>query len=136
MMRPLDEKTLVAGRQVTAEDLPAIAAAGATLVVNNRPDGEEEGQPSSAEIGAAAKAAGIDYRHIPIAGGFNMDDVLAMADALDAAEGKVLAFCRTGTRSTCLWALARSEQGEQADGLVAAAAEAGYDLAPIRPYLS
>jgi len=136
MMRPLDEKTLAAQRQVAPDDLPAIAAAGVTLVVNNRPDGEEEGQPSSAEIEAAARAAGLDYRHIPIAGGFNMDDVLAMADALDAAEGKVLAFCRTGTRSTFLWALAQSERGEPADRVAAAADAAGYDLAPIRSYLS
>ncbi|HYG30563.1 MAG TPA: TIGR01244 family sulfur transferase [Allosphingosinicella sp.] len=136
MMRPLDEKTMAANRQVAPEDLPAIAAAGITLVVNNRPDGEEAGQPLSAEIEAAARAAGLDYRHIPIAGGFNMDDVLAMADALDATEGKVLAFCRTGTRSTFLWALARSERGEAADRIVAAAAAAGYDLAPIRAYLN
>jgi uncharacterized protein (TIGR01244 family) len=135
-MRRLDDQTLVAARQVAPDDIPAIAAAGVTLVVNNRPDGEEEGQPSSAEIEAAAQAAGLDYRHIPVAGGFNMDDVLAMADALDAAEGKLLAFCRTGTRSTFLWALARSERGEPADRIVAAAAAAGYDLAAIRPYLS
>jgi uncharacterized protein (TIGR01244 family) len=135
-MRALDARTLVAARQVTLEDLPAIAAAGVTLLVNNRPDGEEEGQPASAEIEGAARAAGLDYRHIPVAGGFNMDDVLAMADALDAAEGRVLAFCRTGTRSTFLWALSRSERGEQADRIVAAAAAAGYDLAPIRLYLS
>jgi uncharacterized protein (TIGR01244 family) len=136
VIRALDDKTLVAARQVTPEDLPAIAAAGVTLVVNNRPDGEEAGQPASAEIEAAARAAGLDYRRIPVAGGFNMDDVLAMADALDAAEGKMLAFCRTGTRSTFLWALARSERGEPAERIVAAAAAAGYDLAPIRPYLN
>jgi uncharacterized protein (TIGR01244 family) len=135
-MHRLDDKTLVAARQVAPGDLAAIAAAGVTLLVNNRPDGEEEGQPSSAEIEAAARAAGLDYRHIPVAGGFNMDDVLAMAEALDAAEGKLLAFCRTGTRSTFLWALARAERGEQADEIAAAAAAAGYDLAPIRPYLS
>lgn len=135
-MHRLDDKTLVAARQVTPDDIPAIAAAGVTLVVNNRPDGEEEGQPSSAEIEAAAQAAGLDYRHIPVAGGFNMDDVLAMADALDAAQGKLLAFCRTGTRSTFLWALARAERGGAAGELVSAAAAAGYDLAPIRPYLN
>jgi uncharacterized protein (TIGR01244 family) len=115
-MVPLDERTFVAG-QIAPGDLPAIAAAGVTLIVNNRPDGEEQGQPASAEVEAAARAAGLDYRHIPIAGGFNGDDVLAMAEALDAAEGKVLAFCRSGTRSTFLWALARAERGADAQEL-------------------
>jgi uncharacterized protein (TIGR01244 family) len=133
-MVPLDERSFVAG-QIAPGDLPAIAAAGVTLIVNNRPDGEEPGQPASAEVEAAARAAGLDYRHIPIAGGFNGDDVLAMAEALDAAEGKVLAFCRSGTRSTFLWALARAERGADAADLAARAAAAGYDLTPVLPYL-
>ncbi|HYJ28811.1 MAG TPA: TIGR01244 family sulfur transferase [Allosphingosinicella sp.] len=136
MMHALDAKTLVARRQIAPGDLPAIAAAGVKIVVNNRPDGEEKGQPCSAEIEAAARAAGIGYRHIPVAGGFNGDDVLAMAEALDAAaEGKLLAFCRSGTRSTFLWALARAERGAMAEETVAAAAAAGYDLGPIRGLL-
>jgi uncharacterized protein (TIGR01244 family) len=135
-MHALDAKTLVAARQITPGDLSALAAAGVKIVVNNRPDGEEEGQPRSAEIEAAARAAGIGYRHIPVAGGFNGDDVLAMADALDSAgEGRLLAFCRSGTRSTFLWALARAERGASAEDIVAAAAAAGYDLRPIRGLL-
>lgn len=135
-MRPLDAKAWVATRQVIVADLPAIAAAGVTLLVNNRPDDEEEGQPSSAEIEAAAQASGLAYRHIPVAGGFNMDEVLAMADALDADEGPMLAFCRTGTRSTFLWALARSERGAAKSALVEQALRAGYDLGPIAGWLS
>jgi uncharacterized protein (TIGR01244 family) len=131
----LDPKTRVAG-QILPSEVAGLAAAGVTLIVNNRPDGEEPGQPEAAEIEAAARAAGIGYRHIPIAGGFNMDDVLAMADALEEAPGEVLAFCKSGTRSTFLWALARAERGAAADEIVAAAAAAGYDLAPIRAYLS
>ena len=134
-MRRLDDRTLVAPRQIELADIPALAAQGVTLIVNNRPDREEPGQPSSAEIEAAARSAGIDYRHIPVSGGFNLDDVLALADALDAAEGTSLLCCRTGTRSTFLWALARSERGAPSADLVARAAAAGYDLAPIAPYL-
>lgn len=134
-MRRLDDKTLVAPRQITAADIPTLASAGVTLIVNNRPDGEEPGQPSSAELEAAASTAGLEYRHIPVAGGFNLDDVLAMAEALETAEGQVLVFCRSGTRSTFLWALARSERGAPADELAARAAAAGYDLAPIAAYL-
>ena len=66
----LDDTTLIAKRQIVAEDLQAVAAQGVRLLVNNRPDGEEPGQPSSAEIEAAARAAGLDYHHIPVAGGF------------------------------------------------------------------
>jgi uncharacterized protein (TIGR01244 family) len=134
-MTPLDSQTFVAG-QIRPADIPAIAAAGVTLIVNNRPDGEEPGQPEAAEIEAAVRAAGLGYRHIPIAGGFNADDVVAMAAALDeAGGGRMLAFCKSGTRSTFLWALARAERGAPAEDSVAAAAAAGYDLAAIRAYL-
>ena len=131
--RRLDESTLVAIRQFTAADIVEAASAGIRLIVNNRPDGEEPGQPTSAEIGAAAGAAGLDYRHIPIAGAFPPEQVEAMARALE--QGPVLAFCRSGTRSTYLWALARAKRGAAAGESVAAAAAAGYDLAPIRAWL-
>ena len=133
-MKRLDESCSVAG-QIMPEEMPALAAAGIVRIVNNRPDGEEPGQPAAAEIEAAARATGLDYRYIPIAGGFNGDDVLAMADALEG-EGQVLAFCKSGTRSAYLWALARSEQGRGADEIIGAAAEAGYDLRPIAAWLS
>lgn len=132
-MRRLDPTTFVSIRQLTAGDVDEAAAAGIRLIVNNRPDGEEPGQPSSAEIEAAARAAGLDYRHIPIAGGFPPQKVEAMAAALE--QGPVLAFCRTGTRSTFLWALARAARGVPAEDIVAAAAAAGYDLRPIRAWL-
>jgi uncharacterized protein (TIGR01244 family) len=132
-MRRLDETTLVAPRQLTPTDIPALAAAGIRLIVNNRPDGEEPGQPSSAGIEAAARAAGLDYRHIPIAGSFPPDRVEAMAQALE--QGPSLAFCRSGTRSTWLWALARASRGADADLLIRQAADAGYDLSPLAPNL-
>ena len=132
-MRRLDASTLVSPRQIFPADLRAIAAAGVRLVVNNRPDGEEAGQPTSAEIEAAALAAGLGYRHIPVAGGFPPAQVEAMAEALD--QGPALLFCRSGTRSTCLWALARASRGAEAEALVASAAGAGYDLAALRPRL-
>jgi uncharacterized protein (TIGR01244 family) len=130
----LDDDTLVAG-QIRAEDVADAAAAGVTLIVNNRPDGEEMGQPRSAEIEAAAEAAGLAYRHIPVSGGVSGAQVEAMAEAFDEAGGKTLAFCRSGTRSTYLWALARSRRGVDGETLVGQAAAAGYDLGPIRAYL-
>jgi uncharacterized protein (TIGR01244 family) len=132
-LRRLDHTTWVAARQIVPADLPALAAGGIRLVVNNRPDGEEPGQPSSARIAEAARAAGLDYRHIPIAGGFPADRIDAMADALE--RGPALLFCRSGTRSTWLWALARASRGGEADTLLRQAAEAGHDLSPLAPRL-
>jgi uncharacterized protein (TIGR01244 family) len=133
-MRELDDSTFVAG-QIAAEDVAELAAQGVTMIVNNRPDGEEPGQPEAAAIEAAARAAGLDYHFIPVAGGLSLEQIDAMAAALAKARGPVLAFCRSGTRSTFLWALARSRMGDPGDELAATAAAAGFDLAPIKGLL-
>jgi uncharacterized protein (TIGR01244 family) len=134
MARLLGKGVLVSG-QIRAEDVAGFAARGVTRIVNNRPDGEEKDQPPGAGIEAAARAAGIDYAFIPVAGGFSGAQVAAMDAALADAAGEVLIFCKSGTRSTYLWALARAAQGADPDELIAQAAQAGYDLAPIRPWL-
>ena len=133
-MKQLDTRTFVAG-QIAPEDVEALAEQGISLIINNRPDGEEPGQPPAAEIEAAAQAAGIRYRHIPVAGGLSGEQVEAMAEALGEADGQTLAFCRSGTRSTYLWALARSRLGADGDVLADKAAAAGYDLTPVRRFL-
>ena len=132
--RMLDETCLVAG-QIWPEDVAEAAAAGVTMIVNNRPDGEEPGQPPSAEIEAAARAAGVEYRFVPVSSGISETEIGGMIDALEAAEGKVLAYCRSGTRSTMLWALARARMGETGQSLAEKATAAGYDLAPIKGFL-
>ncbi|HEX9954455.1 MAG TPA: TIGR01244 family sulfur transferase [Allosphingosinicella sp.] len=131
-MKQLDSTIFVSG-QIAPEE---IAALGVALIVNNRPDGEEPGQPTSDAIAAAAEAAGVAYRHIPVAGGISLPQVAQMADALGQAEGPVLAFCRSGTRSTYLWALARARLGDDAETLFEQAAAAGYDLSPVRAFLA
>ena len=133
MFRALSDGVLVAGGQLLPGDVEAAVAAGVEVVVNNRPDGEEPGQPASADIERAARAAGLRYHHIPVAGGIGPDQVAAMAAAMD--EGKLLAFCRSGTRSTWLWALAAHGRGADGDTILASAAAAGYDLDPLRAYL-
>jgi len=130
----IDDEVSVAP-QIGEGDLPAAAAAGFRLVVNNRPDGEAPDQPPGAAIEAAARAAGLDYVAIPVAGGFSMPQVDAMAEALDRAGGPVLAFCRSGTRSTMLWALAAARRGGDPDAIAAAAAAAGYDVSGLMPGL-
>ena len=126
----LDAKTLVAG-QIRPADISAVAAAGVTLVVNNRPDFEEPGQPESAAVRAAAESASLTYRDLPIAGSIAPPQAEALAKMLDGAEGKTLLFCRSGTRSTFLWALARARRGADPDTLIAQAASAGYDLTAL-----
>jgi len=136
MFRTLDDSISVFG-QIEPEDVVAAKEQGFTTIINNRPDDEQPGQPAGAEIEAAARAAGMGYVAIPVDhSGFAEWQVSAMADALEKADGPVLAFCRSGTRSTYLWALARHRLGDEGEGLIAKAANAGYDLSAIRPILS
>ncbi|WP_439533270.1 TIGR01244 family sulfur transferase [Polymorphobacter sp.] len=122
--------------QITPDEVPALAAHGFVLIVNNRPDDEVAGQPAGDTIEAAARAAGLDYVAIPVDhSGINPGQVAAMAGALARAEGPVLAYCRSGTRSTHLWALAEASRGTSAETLVAAATAAGYDIRPMTPVL-
>ena len=131
MIRQLDDKTLVAG-QLSPEEMAGLKAQGVTLVVNNRPDNEDEGQPLSADMEAAARAAGMDYRHIPIRYGMGPSDVESMRQALQATgDGKLLALCRSGNRSTWAWAVARAEDGVEPEELHRCAEAAGFSLGPV-----
>ncbi|MEZ5894147.1 MAG: TIGR01244 family sulfur transferase [Parvularculaceae bacterium] len=123
--------------QINTADVAEAAAMGVTLIVNNRPDGEMIGQPASAEIEAAAKAAGLSYVHIPVDGrGISPSHISALKEALSMApEGKTLAFCRSGTRSTIVRAYLEAASGRDADAIIAEAAAAGYDISAHRPAL-
>jgi uncharacterized protein (TIGR01244 family) len=127
---------IYAAPQIGLSEIAEAAALGVTLVINNRPEDESEDQTPGAEIEAAARAAGMDYVAIPVThSGFSEPQVEAMAAALEGATGAVLAYCRSGTRSTLLWALAESSQGGDPDALTNMAAKAGYDVSPIRPLM-
>lgn len=129
--RKLDDTITVAG-QIQPSDVTDAAAAGYRLVINNRPEGEEPGQPSAADIEAAARDAGIGYVTIPVDhSGMRRDQVDAMKAALEGADGPVLAFCRSGTRSTFLWALARAELGDAPSELATKAEAQGYNVRPL-----
>jgi uncharacterized protein (TIGR01244 family) len=126
--------TMLTSPQITVEDVAAAKAEGVVLIVNNRPEGESPDQTPGSEIEAAARAAAIAYLAIPIGhSGFSEPQVQALARALAEAEGTVLGYCRSGTRSTLLWALARASAGENPAAIAEAAAQAGYDVAPVRP---
>ena len=131
MLRQLDDKTLVSG-QISPDQVPAIRDQGVTMIVNNRADGDDPEQPLSAEIEAAAREAGIEYRHVPIRRGIGPADVDAMQDAIrECGNGKLLMFCRSGNRSTLAWAVARAEDGVPREVLERNAANAGIDLSPV-----
>ncbi|MBW8840396.1 MAG: TIGR01244 family phosphatase [Sphingomonadales bacterium] len=135
MIRKVDDSISVAP-QISVEDVAAIKAAGFTGIINNRPDEEEAGQPEGDAIRDAALAAGLSYAAIPIThAGFSYPQIEAMAEVLAGADGPVLAFCRSGTRSCNLWALAQARNGADPDELIAKGAGAGYNLDGLRPLL-
>ena len=122
-------------QQIAPEDCAIAGAQGFAAIVCNRPDDETPGQPSAATIAAAATAAGLRFAHIPVdARGIDADQIGAMAAVL-AAGGPVLAYCRSGTRSTNVWALAEASRGGDPDAIVAAAGSGGYDVGGMLPAL-
>ncbi len=132
MFRQLTDR-IFASPQITLAEVAEAAQQGIGLIINNRPEGESDDQTPGEDIAAAAAAAGIAYVAIPVThAGFSEAQVKAMAAALAAHDAPVLAYCRSGTRSTLLWALAEASRGESPDTLAAAAAGAGYDLSPVR----
>ena len=131
MIRQLDDRILVSG-QIRPEEVAGLAEHGVTMLVNNRPDGEEPDQPLASDIEAAAAAAGIAYRHVPILRGIGPADVDAMQNALrESGDGQMLAFCRSGTRSSLAWALAKRGEGVSRDEVERKVTDAGFDVAPI-----
>ena len=133
-LKRINDHVSVSG-QIQPEDVKTLKDLGFTAIVNNRPDGEAPDQPAGAEIEAAANAAGLAYHAIPLGrDGVNPDMVAQTKAVLEGSDGKVFCFCRSGTRSTTLWAL--SQAGEApASQIIAQAAEAGYDMSHLAGYL-
>lgn len=121
--------------QITAADLPAIAAAGFTTIICNRPDSEVEPELQSPAIRAAAEAAGLRYELLPLDQQSLTPENAARQRALIAAsDGPVFAYCRSGTRCTVIWAIGQAGQ-LPTEEILARAAQAGYDLGHLRPAL-
>ncbi len=118
--------------QIDPADATTLAQQGFKTIINNRPDNEEPGQPSIAEVQQAAEAAGLAYKSQPVvSGAITFNDVADFKALIDAAEKPVLAFCRSGTRSTMLWAMANAGKIPTA-AIMASAAAAGYNLEGLR----
>ena len=128
--------TVFASPQIELTDIEAAKAMGVSLIVNNRPDGEEPSAPQGAEIEAAAAAAGVDYVAISIGhSAVSVPQFVQMIAALGSAVGASLAYCLSVSRATFLWALAQAKSSGTPDEIVEAAMAAGYDVGPIRPML-
>lgn len=133
-IRPLSPDFAVSP-QIAAEDIPAIAAAGFTTVICNRPDMEVPPSHQAAAIGAAAEAAGLRFVVIPVTHqGLNMQMVSDQRAAADASDGPTLAYCASGTRSSIVWSLGQARD-MPAEAIIAATTAAGYDLGGMRAQL-
>ena len=134
-IRNLDDRFAVAP-QMQPDDLAGLAAEGFVAVICNRPDAEEPGQPPLDAMRRAAQEAGLAFHHIPVAGGlFPPAAIAAFAAIRRGTQGKVLGYCRTGTRSITLDALANIG-GESAADRIARAKAAGYDLSSLAERLA
>lgn len=118
--------------QILPSDVPRLKAEGFTTVICNRPDEEVSGDEASDAIRAACDAEGLSFHMVPVThAGMTPDLIEQQRDAIDGAAGPVFAYCRSGTRSCHTWALVRA--GEMpADEIIAAGAQGGYDLTPLR----
>lgn len=135
MFTQLDTMMFVAP-QLDADDIRRAAMQGIAAIINNRPDDEEFAQPATRDLETLAQLLGLTYHHIPVThAGMSALQIDQMTLALTQSDAPVLAFCRSGTRSTLLWALARAKLGDAPDTLEAKARAAGYDLTPIRAML-
>lgn len=134
-LKRINDHVSVSG-QITPEDVATLKSLGFVAIVNNRPDNESPDQPAGAEIEAAAKAAGLAYHAIPLGReGVNPDLVERTKAVIEGSDGPVFCFCRSGTRSTTLWALSQAGQTD-ANQIISQAAEAGYDMSHLAGILS
>lgn len=129
------EDRLHVSPQIQPQDLREVAALGYRSVICNRPDDEAPDQPTSERIRAAASAAGLAFTHIPVTGdAIGSDDTSRFKTALETLPAPILGYCRSGTRTTTLWAL--SQAGVRStDQILALASDGGYDLSALRPRL-
>lgn len=130
-MKKLHENLYV-GPQLGESDLRTLADQGFSMLINNRPDGEEPGQPSSAALRTGAEALGLSYHHNPVSGRPGPEQAAEQHRILSASEGKAFMFCRSGMRSTAAWAMGSVSAGTlDADTARQRAADAGYDLSGL-----
>jgi len=123
---------LAAAGALSRDDIEALAAAGVKTIINNRPDGEDPGQLPAEEARRLCAAHGIAYHHIPFVGAtLTRGDIDAFDALLKSEPQPMVAHCRSGTRSTMIWALTRVRQGEDPAALIALGARNGVDISAL-----
>ena len=134
-IRKIDD-TISVAPQITVQDVTEIARQGFKTLVANRPDREELGQPSMADLEAAAREHGLNWVYMPVESGNITDqDIDAFAPMIRDADKPVLAFCRSGTRCTVLWALSAARD-TSAQEVFSKARNAGYDISGLAPRMA
>ncbi|MEO0369080.1 MAG: TIGR01244 family sulfur transferase [Pseudomonadota bacterium] len=136
-MKHLHENLYVSG-QITPDQMPEFKNQGITLIINNRPDGEQDDQPTADNVKQAANDLGIEYQYLPMANGHPMPANLVpeFRELISQPDQKVLAHCRSGMRSSVIWALGAISAGEvNVDEAIAAAGLAGIPLQNARALL-
>jgi uncharacterized protein (TIGR01244 family) len=123
---------LTAAGALSSDDIEELASAGVKTIVNNRPDNEDPGQLSADEARRLCAAHGIAYHHIPfVAATLTRAEIDAFEQVLVGASPPIVAHCRSGTRSTMIWALTRLRQGDDPAALVALGARNGVDISAL-----
>ena len=127
--------SIAVSAQISVDDISQIAAAGYKVLINNRPDGEENAQPTSALIAAAAAAAGMEYHYLPVTAvsfpGPNLDDI---RNLFDDPKRPVFAFCRSGTRCANLWVA--GFVSTDCENAIHVAGQRGFDLAMALKFIA
>lgn len=127
--------TFSVSAQLSPDDLKSAAAAGFKSIINNRPDQESSDQPASDDMAALSLALGMNYSYQPVVSGQISDENIEdFAALVRDSSAPILAFCRTGTRCTYLWALSNAKE-HSLDEIAASAAAAGYDISGLMPRL-
>ena len=133
-LKRINDRVSVSG-QIQPQDVAALKALGFVAIINNRPDGESPDQPAGAEIEAAAEEIDMPYYAIPLGReGVSPEMVEKTKAVLEASDGPVFCFCRSGTRSTTLWALSQAGTRDASE-IISQAAEAGYDMSHLAGHL-
>ena len=128
----LDANLLVTG-QINLDDIQTASDAGIKMIICNRPDEEEGDHPRSESLDALLKTYGIEFRYIPVSPGqITRENVVATKKAFDDAQGPILAYCRSGKRSTVMWAVVQAALDRMTNNeIINKAGSLGHDLNPM-----
>ena len=126
---------LAVSPQIMPEDVPVLAQAGFKVLVNNRPDDEVGPDIDHDAMAMAAEQAGMRYHYLPFRPGQITPQLIAEFGAATAGQGPVIAYCRSGNRSTVLWALNQAGRLPE-DEILRIAADAGFDLSGVSPLIA